>query len=95
MGQIMYNYPAMLGTSAEMTGYAGTLTGLGADIAAEQAALSASWHGDTGMSYQAWQTQWNTAMEELVRAYRAMAGTHEQNTVTMMARDQAEGAKWM
>ncbi|MCV7081085.1 WXG100 family type VII secretion target, partial [Mycolicibacterium insubricum] len=38
------------------------------------------------MSYQAWQTQWNTAMEELVRAYRAMAGTHEQNTVTMMAR---------
>ena len=34
MGQIMYNYPAMLGTSAEMTGYAGTLTGLGADIAA-------------------------------------------------------------
>ncbi|WP_409368208.1 WXG100 family type VII secretion target, partial [Mycolicibacterium insubricum] len=42
--------------------------------------------GDTGMSYQAWQTQWNTAMEELVRAYRAMAGTHEQNTVTMMAR---------
>ena len=47
------------------------------------------------MSYQAWQVQWNRqAMEELVRSYRAMAATHESNTVAMQARDQAEGAKW-
>ncbi|BBY98948.1 WXG100 family type VII secretion target [Mycolicibacterium fallax] len=95
MGQIMYNYPAMLGTAAEMSGYSGTLAGVGADIAAEQAALHASWQGDTGLTYQAWQAQWNTAMDELVRAYRAMAGTHEQNTMSMMARDQAEGSKWV
>jgi WXG100 family type VII secretion target len=66
----------------------------GADIASEQAALSAGWQGDTGMSYQAWQAQWNQAMEQLVLAYRAMAGTHENNTTSMLARDQAEGAKW-
>jgi len=30
----------------------------------------------------------------LVRAYRAMASTHETNTLSMQARDQAEGAKW-
>jgi uncharacterized protein YukE len=46
------------------------------------------------MSYQAWQSQWNQAMEQLVLAYRAMAGTHENNTTSMLARDQAEGAKW-
>ena len=63
-------------------------------IASEQAALSAGWQGDTGMSYQAWQAQWNQAMEQLVLAYRAMAGTHENNTTSMLARDQAEGAKW-
>jgi uncharacterized protein YukE len=39
MSQIMYNYPAMLGHAADMSGYAGTLQGLGADIASEQAAL--------------------------------------------------------
>ena len=33
-------------------------------------------------------------MSELVRAYQAMASTHETNTVAMNARDQAEGAKW-
>ena len=33
-------------------------------------------------------------LEELVRAYRAMASTHEMNTMSMNARDQAEGAKW-
>jgi hypothetical protein len=27
-------------------------------------------------------------------AYRAMAGTHETNTTSMLARDQAEAAKW-
>ncbi|HEX7321524.1 MAG TPA: WXG100 family type VII secretion target, partial [Mycobacterium sp.] len=46
------------------------------------------------VTYQAWQTQWNQAMEELVRAYHAMAATHETNTLTMHARDAAEAAKW-
>lgn len=94
MSQIMYNYPAMLAHSAEMTSYAGALHVVGADIASEQAALAGAWQGDTGTSYQAWQAQWNTAMEDLVRAYRAMASTHESNTMSMSARDQAEGAKW-
>jgi WXG100 family type VII secretion target len=94
MSQIMYNYPAMLALSAEMNGFAGALNAVGADIAAEQAALSGAWQGDTGMTYQAWQAQWNTSLEELVRAYQAMANTHEMNTTSMAARDQAEGAKW-
>jgi WXG100 family type VII secretion target len=94
MSQIMYNYPAMLSHAADMSGYAGTLQGLGADIATEQAALQNAWQGDTGMTYQVWQTQWNQAMEQLVLAYRAMAGTHEANTTSMLARDLAEGAKW-
>ena len=94
MSQIMYNYPAMLGHSADMGGYAGTLAAVGADVATEQAALQGAWQGETGMTYQAWQAQWNQAMEELVRSYRAMAGTHESNTMAMQARDQAEGAKW-
>lgn len=94
MSQIMYNYPAMLGHAGEMTGYAGTLHAIGADIATEQSALQGAWQGDTGVSYQAWQVQWNQAMEELVRSYRAMAATHESNTIAMQARDQAEGAKW-
>lgn len=94
MSQIMYNYPAMMGHAGEMSSYAGALHAIGADIAAEQAALSGAWQGDTAMTYQAWQGQWNTAMEELVRAYRAMAGTYETNTVSMQARDAAEGAKW-
>jgi ESAT-6 family protein len=94
MGQIMYNYPAMLAHAADMSGYAGTLQSLGADIATEQAALQNAWQGDTGTSYQVWQAQWNQAMTELVRAYQAMAGTHENNTLSMYARDAAEGAKW-
>lgn len=94
MSQIMYNYPAMLAHAGEMNSYAGALAAIGADIAAEQAALASGWQGDTGMTYQAWQAQWNQAMEDLVRAYRAMAGTHEMNTTSMLARDQAEGAKW-
>ena len=53
MSQIMYNYPAMMALSAEMNGYAGALHAVGADVAGEQAALSAGWQGDTGMSYQA------------------------------------------
>lgn len=94
MSQIMYNYPAMLNHAGEMASYAGALQAIGADIAAEQAALKSAWQGETGMTYQAWQAQWNTSMEELVRAYRAMASTHEMNTTSMAARDQAEGAKW-
>ena len=94
MSQIMYNYPAMLALSAEMNGFAGALNAVGADIAAEQAALSGAWQGDTGMTYQAWQAQWNGSMAELVRAYQAMASTHETNTMSMNARDRAEGAKW-
>lgn len=94
MSQIMYNYPAMLALSSEMAGYAGALHAVGADIASEQATLAAAWQGDTGTTYQAWQAQWNTSLEELVRAYRSMASTHETNTMSMNARDQAEGAKW-
>ena len=94
MSQIMYNYPAMLAHAGEMTGYAGTLQAVGADISSEQAALSAAWQGDTGMTYQAWQVQWNQAMEELVRVYHSMAATHETNTMMMNARDTAEAAKW-
>jgi WXG100 family type VII secretion target len=94
MSQIMYNYPAMLAHAGEMSAYAGALHGVGADIASEQAALAGAWQGDTGMSYQAWQAQWNASLEELVRAYRAMAATHETNTMSMSARDMAEGAKW-
>jgi WXG100 family type VII secretion target len=94
MSQIMYNYPAMMAHAGDMAGYAGTLQAVGADIATEQSALQGAWQGETGMTYQAWQAQWNLAMEELVRAYRAMATTHETNTLTMQARDQAEGAKW-
>ncbi|WP_046321128.1 WXG100 family type VII secretion target [Mycobacterium sp. UM_Kg1] len=94
MSQILYNYPAMLAHAGEMNGHAATLQAVGADIAAEQAALSAAWQGDTGTTYQAWQAQWNQAMEELVLAYRAMATTHESNTLGMLARDTAEAARW-
>lgn len=94
MSQIMYNYPAMLGHAADMSGYAGTLQAVGGDIASEQATLSNAWQGDTGMTYQAWQAQWNQAMDSLVRAYQSMASTHEANTTSMLARDQAEAAKW-
>lgn len=94
MAQVMYNYPAMFSHAAEMSGYAGTMQGLGADIAGEQAALAHAWQGDTGMTYQGWQTQWNQAMEDLVRAYQSMANTHQANTLAMLARDNAEAAKW-
>ena len=94
MSQIMYNYPAMLAHAGDMSSYSGTLQGLGADIASEQAALSNAWQGDTGLTYQGWQAQWNQAMEDLVRAYQSMASTHESNTMSMLARDSAEAAKW-
>jgi uncharacterized protein YukE len=70
------------------------MTAAGRVLSSEQAAVEAGWQADTGTSYQAWQAQWNQAMEQLVLAYRAMAGTHENNTTSMLARDQAEGAKW-
>jgi WXG100 family type VII secretion target len=95
MSQIMYTYPAMLAHAGEMHGYAGTLQAVGGGISGEQSALAVNWQGDTGMTYQAWQTQWNQAMDQLVTSYRAMADTHENNTVTMLGRDQAEGAKWV
>ncbi|KZS83449.1 WXG100 family type VII secretion target [Mycobacterium persicum] len=94
MSQIMYNYPAMMAHAGDMSGYAGTLHGLGADIATEQAALSNAWQGDTGLTYQGWQAQWNQSMQELVSAYQSMATTHESNTLAMNARDMAEAAKW-
>ena len=94
MSQIMYNYPAMLAHAGEMNTYSAALHAVGADIASEQAALSSAWQGDTGMTYQVWQAQWNQAMESLVRAYQSMASTHEANTMSMLARDQAEAAKW-
>lgn len=94
MAQIMYNYQAMMAHAGNMSGYAGTLQSLGADVSSEQAALANAWQGDTGMTYQGWQAQWNQASEELVRAYHSMAGTHESNTMAMLARDQAEAAKW-
>ncbi len=87
MSQIMYNYPAMMAHAGDMAGYAGTLQSLGADIASEQAVLSSAWQGDTGITYQGWQTQWNQALEDLVRAYQSMSGTHESNTMAMLARD--------
>lgn len=94
MSQIMYTYPAMLGTAAEMNGYGAALRSMGAAIASEQGALAVGWTGDTGTSYQAWQQQWNQNLEQLVSAYKAMTDAHENNTMTMLGRDQAEGAKW-
>lgn len=94
MSQIMYNYPAMLGHAGEMNGYGAALRSVGSGIASEQGALAVGWTGETGSSYQAWQQQWNTALDELVNAYHAMTQSHENNTTTMLARDQAEGAKW-
>jgi WXG100 family type VII secretion target len=94
MTQIAYNYPAMLGTVGEMNGYGGALRTVGSGIASEQGALAAGWTGDTGSTYQAWQQQWNQALDELVNSYHLMTQSHENNTTTMLARDQAEGSKW-
>ena len=95
MGQIMYTYPAMLAHAQTMHGYHASLRAMGGAIGSEQGALAANWQGDTGSSYQAWQTQWNQALEQLCQSYAAMANTHEQNTQTMAARDGAEAAKWV
>jgi len=94
MGQILFNYPGMMATAGEMEGHIVALRTVGQGVAAEQAALSAGWQGDTGTTYQAWQAQWNSVLEELTSSYNMMTKAHEQNTNTMMARDQAEGAKW-
>lgn len=94
VSQSMYSYPAMTANVGDMAGYTGTTQSLGADIASEQAVLSSAWQGDTGITYQGWQTQWNQALEDLVRAYQSMSGTHESNTMAMLARDGAEAAKW-
>ncbi|MDC9008118.1 WXG100 family type VII secretion target [Mycobacterium marinum] len=94
MSQIMYNYPAMMGHAADMSGYAGMLHSLGADIATEQAALSSAWAGTTGLTFQGWQAQWNQSLEALISSYHAMASNHESNTMAMSARDMAEAAKW-
>ena len=82
----------MLAHAGDMSGYAGTLQELGADIASEQAAPSNAWQGDTGMTYQVCKPV-EPGHGSLVRAYQSMAGTHEANTMVMMARDQAEAAK--
>ena len=52
MSQITYNYPGMLGTAAEMNAQAAALTAMGGNVESEQAALGASWVGDTGISVQ-------------------------------------------
>jgi WXG100 family type VII secretion target len=95
MSQITYNYPGMLGTAAEMNAQAAALTAMGGNVESEQAALGASWVGDTGMSVQQWLTQWNAALEETTQGLRGMASAHEDNTHQMMGRDQAQGSKWM
>lgn len=94
VSQSMYSYPAMTANVGDMAGYTGTTQSLGADIASERTAPSRACQGDLGMSHQDWQAQWNQAMEALARAYQSMSGTHESNTMAMLARDGAEAAKW-
>ena len=93
---VFFTATVMLASSALMAPYLETLAGYPVDgiTGSEQAALSNAWQGDTGMTYQVWQAQWNQAMESLVRSYQAMASTHESNTMSMLARDTAEAAKW-
>ena len=95
MGQILYNYPAMMAHAGEMAGYGSALRTIGAGISSEQGALAAGWTGDTGLSYQGWQTQWNTGLEELIAAYHQMTEAHENNTMSMMGADGNEAAKWV
>lgn len=94
MGQVLYNYPGMMGTSAEMMGQASALDAMGANVESEQAALGAAWQGPTGMTVQQWISQWNAALQETTAGLRGMANAHEDNTTQMMGRDAAEGAKW-
>lgn len=94
MSQIMFNYPAMMGQAEGMNGGAAQLAAAASAVSAEQAALQAGWQGDTGMTYQSWQSQWNTTTQELISAYRAMSDAYAEGTGQMMGRDAAEGAKW-
>lgn len=94
MAQIMFNYPAMMATAAAMNGHNAALRTVGSGIAAEQGALAAGWQGETGTTFQTWQSQWNTVLEELTSSYQLMTQSHENNTMSMLGRDQAEGAKW-
>ncbi len=91
---IEYNIPGMLGTAGEMGAYGGVLRAIGGQMGSHQATLAATWEGDTGMTYQSWQQQWNQALEDLCQGYEMMRQSHENNTTTMAHRDQAEGAKW-
>jgi WXG100 family type VII secretion target len=95
MTQILYNYPAMLATVGEMQSYTAQMQSIGSEIGSQQGVLASTWAGDTGMSFQAWQTQWNSCLEQLIQAYQQMTSAHENNTMSMLGRDQGEGAKWM
>lgn len=94
MSNIKFVYPAMFEHSAEMSSFAGMFQSVGSDIVNQQSALSNSWLGDTGMTYQGWQAQWNQALDDLVRSYQSMAQIHGNNTSNMMATDLAQAAKW-
>lgn len=94
MAQILFNYPAMMGTAGEMHGHGAALRAVGSGIASEQGALAVGWTGDTGSTYQSWQQQWNQVLDELVNSYKMMTDAHENNTATMLARDRSEGSKW-
>ena len=95
MSQVMFTYPAMLAHADSMDATNGGLRSVGSALGAEQGALAANWQGDSGMTYQSWQQQWNSAHEELTSSYQAMTDAHRNNTLTMWGRDQAEGAKWV
>lgn len=95
MSQIQYTYPAMLAHADTMDGHAGALHSVGSGVASEQAALAATYNGDTATQYQSWQQQWNAAHEQLVSSYRTMADTLRNGTMQMHGRDSAEGAKWV
>lgn len=94
MSQIKQVYPALLGHAEAMHGGASTLKAMGEQVGATRATLGAAFIGDTGMSVQTWLAQWEAALDQTVNAYSQMASTHEDNTVSMMGRDAAEGAKW-
>jgi len=94
MSQVLYNYPGMLATVGEMHGQAAGIRAVGEGLASEQGILAGAWTGDTGGSFQSWQTQFNQALEQLLTAFQTMTDAHENNTMSMAGRDQAEGAKW-
>lgn len=94
MSQITMNYPSIEALVSSMEGTNAQLMSVGSGIASEQASLAANWNGDTGTSYQSWQTQWNSAMEELTGSHRQLKDAIGNNNRTMMMRDQGEGSKW-